>query len=157
MNVRELICVIDEVTKYGLNPNVVEDQKELKLAKWLVHVYKLYHDVEDNVYDNIDYPDFDRDKLPDIKKNIESNFRKFGFYVSVSDINDFVSEQNFTAGYAVDDLLDITLELLEVKWRIENNSEADGLWFFKFITRAHTEHHIMGLLTYIKKNEEHWC
>lgn len=157
MNIKELISVIDEVTKYGLDPNVVEEHKEQKLAKSLVHIYKLYHDIDGDVYDNNDYPDFDTDKLPDIKKNIESNFKKFGFYVDVSDINDFVSEHNFTAGDAVDDLLDITIELLEVKWRIENHSEADGLWFFKFMMPVHTERHILGLLNFIKKNEEHWC
>lgn len=69
-------------------------------------------------------------------------------------INDFENKTENTLGDAVDDLLDIIKDLLEVKWRIENNSLDDGVWFFKFIFRSHTQQHILDLLNYIKQKKE---
>ena len=54
-------------------------------------------------------------------------------------------------GYAVDDLSDIILDLLEVKWRIENNNLADGIWYFKLIFQSHTQQHIINLLRFMKE------
>lgn len=36
-------------------------------------------------------------------------------------------------GDAIDDLSDIIIDLLEIKGRIENNSLADGIWFFELL------------------------
>jgi len=73
-----------------------------------------------------DFPDFERPKYSNIRKNIESNFKDFGLYKLVIDHND----TDKGIGDAVDDLTDIILDLWEIKWRIETNSLADGLWYF---------------------------
>ncbi|WP_159471927.1 hypothetical protein [Chryseobacterium sp. 18068] len=52
---------------------------------------------------------------------------------------------------AVDDLSDIILDLSEIKWRIENNSLADGLWYFQLIFAGHTQQHILDLLNFMKQ------
>lgn len=64
---------------------------------------------------------------------------------------------NFTdicLGDAIDDLNDIILDLLEVKWRIEHNSLHDGLYYFKTIFQFHTQQHILDLLNFMKQQED---
>jgi len=148
---RELIPTIDEIVKYGLQPNLTEVDKEKSLAKSLVKIYNLYFDIEYE-FDETDYPDFDGEKYLNIRQNVESNFKDFGFYKIVLEINDMVNDE-IGIGDAVDDLNDIIKDLLEVKWRIENNSLNDGLWFFNFIFNAHTEKHIIDLLNFIKQRK----
>jgi len=116
-----------------------------------VKIYNLYFDIEYE-FDETDYPDFDDEKYPNIRQNVESNFKDFGFYKMVLEINDMANEE-IGIGDAVDDLSDIIKDLLEVKWRIENNSLNDGIWFFNFIFNAHTEEHLINLLNFIKQRE----
>jgi hypothetical protein len=148
---RELIPTINKIAKYGLQPNLTEVDKEKSLAKSLVKIYNLYFEIEYE-FDETDYPDFDNEKYQNIRQNVESNFKDFGFYKMVLEINDMVNDE-IGIGDAVDDLSDIIKDLLEVKWRIENNSLNDGLWFFNFIFNSHTEKHIIDLLNYIKHTE----
>lgn len=41
---------------------------------------------------------------------------------------------------------------MNAKRRIENNSLANGLWFFELTFNSHTQQHILDLLNYIKQN-----
>jgi hypothetical protein len=148
----ELIFTIEEIVKYGLNSNLKVANKEKLLEEHLVKIYSLYFEVQIENY-NTDYPDFDKSLLPNIGENIESNFKNFGFYKVIIDKNDFSNMTDCGLGDAIDDLLDITLDLLEVKWRIENNSLNDGIWYFKFIFHAHTQQHILNLLNFMKQIE----
>jgi hypothetical protein len=148
----ELIPTINEIVKYGLNQNLDIVSKEELLEEHLVKIYGLYFEVR-NECDDIDYPSFDNSQLPNIRQNIESNFKNFGFYRVAININDIYDTNECTLGDAIDDLVDITLDLLEVKWRIENNSLNDGLRYFKFIFYAHTQQHILGLLNFMKQIE----
>ena len=146
---QELIPTINEIIKYGLQSNLVEIDKEKLLEKNLVKIYSLYFDIEFE-FDDTDFPDFDKSELPDISGNVESNFKDFGFYKTVRDINDLTDLKDNSIGDAVDDLADIINDLLEVKWRIETNSLADGLWYFQLIFYAHTQQHILDLLNFMK-------
>lgn len=149
----ELISTIDKIVKFGLFPKLKDENKNELLEKNLVKIYSLYFEANYK-FDEKDYEEFDIKKFPNIRQNIESNFENFGFYKMLLDINDFENKTENTLGDAVDDLLDIIKDLLEVKWRIENNSLDDGLWFFKFIFRSHTQQHILDLLNYIKQKDE---
>lgn len=86
-------------------------------------------------------------------ENVKSNFKDFGFYKTVLDAGDIYSLDNAGIGDAIDDLNDIIFDLLEVKWRIENNSLNDGLFYFDLLFRAHTKDHILGLLSYLDYKE----
>ena len=150
---KELIPTINKIVKFGLEPKLTEVNKQESLEKNLVKIYSMYFDV-DHKFDEKDYEEFDSQKFPNIRHNVESNFENFGFYKTILDINNFENHQEDAIGDAVDDLTDIIKDLLEVKWRIENNSLEDGLWFFNFIFRSHTQQHILDLLNYIKQKEE---
>ncbi|NCP61536.1 MAG: DUF5063 domain-containing protein [Flavobacteriales bacterium] len=146
----ELIPTINEIVKYGLEPNLTTTDKEKELEKNLVKIYSLYFDIEFQ-FDETDYSDFDKTEYADIRKNVTSNFKDFSFYKTVLDINDIDNLKDNEIGDALDDLTDIILDLLEIKWRIENNSLADGLWFFELTFYSHTQQHIIDLLKYMKQ------
>ena len=147
---KELIPTINEIVKYGLQPNLTVPDKEKLLERHLVKIYDLYFDIEYK-FDETAYPGFDKSKLPDIRQNVTSNFKDFGLYKSIFDINDIYNLKENAIGDAIDDLSDIIADLLEIKWRIENNSLADGLWFFELIFYSHTQQHILDLLNFMKQ------
>jgi len=148
----ELIPTINEIVKYGLQPNLTtdKDERNKSLEKSLVKIYSLYFDIE-YTFDETDFPDFDKQQYPNVRQNIESNFPDFGLYKTIIDFNDLDNKIDDGIGDAIDDLTDITLDLLEIKWRIETNSLADGLWYFQLIFYGHTQQHILDLLNYMKQ------
>ena len=146
----ELIPTINEIVKYGLQPNLTESDKEKLLERHLVKIYDLYFEIGYK-FDEKEFPDFDKSQLPDIRQNVTSNFTDFGFYKTILNIKDIDNLKDNAIGDAIDDLSDIIADLLEIKWRIENNSLADGLWFFELTFYSHTQQHILDLLNYMKQ------
>ena len=146
----ELIPTINEIVKYGLQPNLTVTGKEKLLEKDLVKIYSLYFDIKFE-FDKTNYPNFDKTNLPNVRQNIVSNFKDFGFYKTILDINDIDNLQGSAIGDAIDDLNDITIDLIEIKWRIEKNSLADGLWFFELMFHGHIQQHLLDLLNYMKQ------
>lgn len=134
---KELIPTINEIIKYGLESKLKEIDKEKMLERNLVKIYDLYFDIRFD-FDETDYPDFDKSKLPDLRKNVISNFENFGFYKTVLDPDDIDNLKEMGIGDAVDDLTDIILDLMQIKWRIETNSLSNGLWYFQLIFYGHT-------------------
>lgn len=147
----DLIPTINEIVKFGLEPNLEVPEKRLLLEKNLVKIYALSFDIA-YTFDEKDYTEFD--KVPfkeNVGRNIISNFPDFGYYKVVIDISDLSNLAEAGIGDAVDDLHDIILDLLEIKWRIENNGWNDGLWYFELTFRGHTKDHILGLLHYLEE------
>lgn len=149
----KLLKNINVVIKYGLNSNLIELDKEINLERSLVNIYQSYFEYNYE-FDQNEYEDFDKSKFPNIVENIKSNFPDFGFYnIHLSITETPNSSNNQALGDAIDDLSDIMYDLLEVKWRLENNSIDDGIWFFKFIFESHTKQHIIDLLNYLNQKE----
>ncbi len=147
----ELLKIIRNITKYGLESNISE--KENDLEHHLIQIYNSYFQYNYN-FDENEYSKFDNSNYQNIQENIKSNFPEFGFYNVVLNPSNIVNaEVEVVLGDAIDDLSDIIIDLLEVKWRLENNSYDDGIWFFKFIFTNHTKSHILGLLNYLNKKE----
>lgn len=146
---KELIKIIDEIVQYGLNPKLEVKDKEVDLEKNLIMLYAKFFEI-DYDFDEMDYPEFEKAKLPNIIENVKSNFPDFGFYHEVINIHTVNEDAENVIGDAIDDLADIIFDLLEVKWRKENNSENDALWFFELIFRSHTQQHIISLLNFMK-------
>lgn len=150
---KELIPTINEIVKYGLEPNLIINKKIRLLEKNLLKMYSLYFEIN-YVFDENTYEDFDTSQLVHIRQNVESNFKDFGFYKNILEIHNIENLNDHVIGDAIDDLTDIIKDLLEIKWRIENNSVDDGLWFFDFIFTSHTQQHILDLLNYIKQKDK---
>ena len=73
---------------------------------------------------------------------------------AIQDINDIDNIKDNIIGDAIDDLSDIITDLLQIKWRIENNSLANGLWYFELIFYGHTQQHILDLLNFMKQKND---
>ena len=144
---------ISEITKYGLEKNLTEVEKEKNLERNLVRLYNFYFEIKFE-FDGEDYDEFERPQPKSVTENIKSNFAEFGFYKIVLDINDIDNLNGNALGDAVDDLLDITIDLMEVKWRMENNGVEDGLWYFNFSFENNIQQHILDLLNYLKNRTE---
>jgi len=143
--------IINNVTKYGLQSNICEKEKDLE--HHLIQIYNSYFQYGYD-FDENEYSKFDNSNHQNIQENIKSNFPEFGFYNVILNPFDIVdSKMEIVLCDAIDDLNDIILDLLEVKWRLENNSYNDGIWFFKFIFTNHTKSHILNLLNYLNKKE----
>lgn len=150
MDIKDLQELITSITKWGLRIEVVENKID-DLKRTLVTLYSYCLDVN-YVFDEKEYADCPDFNFEQIRKNIESNFPDFGFYNLVSNLNITYKPENIV-GDAVDDLSDIIKDLLEVKWRVENNSISDGLWFLSFSFENHFEQHLIDLLNYIKTKQ----
>ena len=145
----EIIEIITGITKYGLNPNLDIKNKQTELEKNLVKIYSKFFEIEYK-FDDSDYPDFKKVELPNIIENVKNNFPDFGLYHKVLNSHELYKDVENSVGDATDDLSDIIFDLLEIKWRNENNSEQDALWFFELIFKSHTQQHIISLLNFMK-------
>jgi hypothetical protein len=146
---QNLVNIIDEITKFGLIANLESPAKEVDLEKNLVNFYAQYFGIDYN-FDETEYPDYQGPTYSNIRKNVKNNFTDFTFYNEFEHLLEISAANKTMVRDSSDDLTDIILDLLEIKWRIENNSIADGLWFFEFIFRSHTQYHMIGLLNYLK-------
>lgn len=148
----DLILIIDNICRYGLYSTINLTNKEQDLEKNLVGLYLKYFEINDES-DSKDYPAYQKPKSVLLRKNISSNFPTFSWYHHVVEADQIDKEAHLVMGDAVDDLADIILDLLEVKWRREHNSLEDAIWFFKFIFQAHTQQHLIDLLSFLKTKE----
>lgn len=152
--ITQLIDTINQIIKFGLERNITINkyERDMLLEKSLINIYSLYFEIQYE-YDNTDFEEYDDIKYVDIRKNIESNFPDFGYYTVALDLLDVDNKDNTAIGDAIDDLSDIILDLLRIKWRIENNSKNDGLWYFELIFSSHSQQHIIDLLNYLKQRK----
>lgn len=146
---QSLIPTINQIIQFGLASDLEEANKEKLLEQNLVRLYSLSFDITYE-YDEAEYPDFDRSGLQDIRSHVQRNFPDFGLYYEMSAISNWDSAKVRPVGDAIDDLNDIIRDLMEIKWRYENNSPANGLWYFQLIFPIHTQQHLLGLLNYMK-------
>ncbi|PWJ32897.1 hypothetical protein [Sediminitomix flava] len=147
----ELIEIIDVICEFGLYEDLTIDNKEETLEQSLVRLYSYTFELhpKSSESDESNYLDFDKNLFPNVVENVSLNLADFGYYHTVLNANEVSQNVENGIGDAVDDLSDIIYDLLEVKWRIEKNSLADGLWYFQFIFQAHTKEHLINLLNYL--------
>ena len=144
--------IINQITEFGINPNVELTDKIETLKKLLIELYSEFLKVEFE-FDEKEYdkePNFDYNE---IKENVKSNFPDFGWYSMVLDLNKMEPNVEIGIGDALDDLTDIIKDLLVVKWKMDNTSEMDALWEFEFSMRTHSEQHLIDLVKFIKEKE----
>jgi hypothetical protein len=146
---KDLIHIIDKIAKYGLKTELDIENKEADLEQNLVELYSYSFKINYD-FDDRDHSDFDETQFPNVIDNVRINFPDFGFYHSILNSNEILKDIDAATGDAIDDLSDIIYDILEIKWRIENNSQADGLWYFELIFKSHTQQHLIGLLNFMK-------
>lgn len=144
--------LIGKITLFGLNPNVDLSDKTGVLKKLLVSIYSEFLRVEIE-FDATEYDEEPNFNYNEIKENVKSNFPDFGWYSIVLDSNEMEPNVEIGIGDELDDLTDIIKDLLAVKWRMENTSMRDALWYFDFSMRTHSEQHLVDLLKRLKERK----
>jgi len=144
--------IINQITEFGINPNMELTDKTETLKKLLIELYSEFLKVEFE-FDEKDYDEEPNFVYNEIKENVKSNFPDFGWYSMVLDLNKMEPNVEIGIGDALDDLTDIIKDLLVVKWKMDNTSEMDALWEFEFSMRTHSEQHLIDLVKFIKEKE----
>jgi hypothetical protein len=85
----------------------------------------------------------------ELRKRVATRFPNYGYYNLVEDVSQKIGESGLMVGDAIDDIVDITADLLETKWCWEKNSVEDGLWHFKNTFETHWANHLRGLQMYL--------
>ena len=150
---RILIKQIDQLSEFGKNPNVQNENKVLELKKILIHIYSEYLNLK-SVFDENEYPEEPDFDYKEIRKNLLGNFPDFGLYHVAYDCHLIKKDADLIMGDALDDLTDIIKDMLAVKWKYENTSIDDAKWEFDFSMRNHSERHLVNLLKYLKEKTD---
>lgn len=124
----------------------LEDLNKLIFA--LDRLAILSHKIEYK-FDETDYPDKSNFDYSAIRKKVDKRFPVLGLYNITIDVSEKIGESVIATSDAIDDLTDITLDLLNVRWRFENTSNNDALWHFELSFRSHWGRHLRDLQLYL--------
>lgn len=125
-----------------------ESEEIEKLIQALDRLANLTHEIEYQ-YDKTDYSDSLNFEYSTIRKKVEKRFPNLGYYNIALDISENVGNSDIATGDAIDDITDITLDLLGVKWRFDNTSPDDALWHLELLFRSHWGRHLRELQLYL--------
>ena len=145
----ELNRIIDNLTSFGTKPNSCKAENLCNLKVLLIDLYRLFLHVSHD-FDSEDYPNSPEINYNTIRKNVTLNFPELGYYHSITESYKVSKEPIIIKGDAVDDLTDIIIDVLDVRWRMDNTSVNDALWHFDTSMKIHSEQHLVNLLTYLK-------
>jgi hypothetical protein len=93
----------------------------------------------------------DPDEAGDVAalRRIPERFPDFGYYSMVDPVAPGETEPEIELGDAIDDVSDITRDLLRVRRIWDEIGEAEGLWELRFSFESHWEHHLRRLQLYL--------
>jgi len=146
----ELKRLIDRIVEFGTNEKIVSKNKTHEIQQLLVGIYAEYLKVETE-FDDANYEDSLRLDNDGIRGIVSEHFPDFGWYHCVWESHKINEDAVLVSGDSIDDLTDIIIDLIDVQWRFENNSEKNGLYQFEFLMKHHSEQHLVDLLKYIKE------
>ena len=144
--------LIDRIVEFGTNEKLESENKTIEIQRLLVDIYAEYLKVETE-FDETDYEEPLRLDYDGIRSIVTEHFPDFGWYHSVWECNKIKENAELTTGDAIDDLTDIIKDLIDVQWRLENNSEKDGPHQFQFLMKYHSEQHLVNLIKYLKDKQ----
>ncbi|MBC3847209.1 DUF5063 domain-containing protein [Winogradskyella echinorum] len=145
--------LIDRIVEFGTNEKIESENKTLEIKRLLVGIYTEYLKVETE-FDETDYEEPLRLDYDGIRSIVTEHFPDFGWYHSAWESHKINEDADLVTEDSIDDLTDIIKDLIEVQWRLENNSEKDGLYQFEFLMKHHSEQHLVNLLKYLKDKDE---
>jgi len=145
--------LIDRIVEFGTNEKLQSENKTLEIQRLLVGIYAEYLNVETE-FDETDYEEPINLDYDGMRSIVTEHFPNFGWYHSVWEGHKINEDVELTTRDSIDDLTDIINDLIEVQWRLENNSEKDGLYQFEFLMKKHSEQHLVNLIKYIKDLNE---
>lgn len=145
--------LIDRIVEFGTNEKLQSENKTLEIQRLLVGIYAEYLNVETE-FDETDYEEPINLDYDGMRSIVTEHFPNFSWYHSVWESHKINEDVELTTRDSIDDLTEIINDLIEVQWRLENNSEKDGLYQFEFLMKKHSEQHLVNLIKYIKDLNE---
>lgn len=86
----------------------------------------------------------------ELRNRISRRFIAFGYYNVPEEITTGFSSASPHLGDAIDDILDITNELKQVEWLLDQGRLGDARWHFAFGYDQHWRYHLRCLLWYLE-------
>jgi hypothetical protein len=145
--------LIDRIVEFGTNEKLESKNKTTEIQRLLVGIYAEYLKVETE-FDETDYEEPINLDYDGIRSIVTEHFPDFGWYHSAWESHKIIEDADLVTEDSIDDLTDIIKVLIEVQWRLENNSEKDGLYQFEFLMKHHSEQHLVNLLKYLKDKND---
>ena len=99
--------------------------------------------------DDKDYPDPPERDHSQTLDEVRKRFSSLGFYNVASEISDRISEYDGHVGDAIRYIAEIADELKEVLWYLNNTSNDNALFYFKFDFATHWGRHLRELQLYL--------
>lgn len=126
-----------------------ERERQLKLARVFDELSAAYNntiDIEPDT-ENVGAP---RSGASEFAAMARRSFPELGFYRLADPLEGF--EQKVGQGWALDDLIDIALDLAEVLWLLDQPSRtADAIWQFRWGYENHWGQHLHDLRWYLHR------
>lgn len=144
--VRALFSVLDPSRSLGAEAH----EAELRLALDRLALASHYTDAP---FDRTEHPDPAVEAYAAFRARVEPLFPGLGWYNEVGELDERVGETSLVVGDAIDDLVDIAIDLQTVALRWETTSEEDALWHFGFGFRRHWGAHLRSLQRYLHGRE----
>jgi hypothetical protein len=83
-----------------------------------------------------------------LRSLLSSRFPTLGFYATA---DDSLSPPRILCGDAIDDIVDLVIDMSDVSWRFDNLSEADAYWHLRFSYGVHWGLHLRELTLHLHK------
>ena len=124
----------------------LEDVNKLIIAldKLVVSIHEIEYKFDDS-----DYTYNTSFEYSSIRTKVEQRFPDLGLYNTALDVSNKIGETKLATGDAIDDITDITLDLLRVEWRFQNTSKNDALWYCENLYTSHFGRHLRNLQLYL--------
>jgi hypothetical protein len=152
MNKEEIYQTISDFVDLIENGRGSVEENEKSLSLLLDKLALASHFVNDSKGQSADLkiPQIDSTKLREIVSN---RFPKYGYYNSPNDVTSKITETEITVGDAIDDILDITMELKTVLFYWDNSSSENALFQYQNGFNNHWALHLRELQLYILANK----
>jgi hypothetical protein len=140
--------LIDEFIKFVETGSLESATRNENLAKLLdnLGLSQAYLSI---TFDENNYPEPPSKNQTEIRKVIAGNFPEYGYYNISITLTDQIGKAEIGLGDAIDDILDIYIDLCKVQWRWENTSIDDALWHYDNSYKAHWGEPLRNLQRYV--------
>jgi hypothetical protein len=147
-NDHEILDLLNDFVDFIELDSTPENSSEEKLTIFLDRLTIAYHNSEFD-FDGKEYPDPPAKNYRLLREKVELRFPDLGFYNVAADIISELPKSETTLCDAIDDIVDIGLDMKEIIWRWSNTSKLDALWHFRFGYPAHWGHHLRSIQLYL--------
>ena len=153
------IALITEITKqandrltFVLRPTSASEDDLMQLEALLDKLSVVRHElgpVQDLEFEEgtADPPRGDQSEM---RERLSKRFHMLGFYHIPETVTKDFSRTGLMLGDAIDDILDITNELSEVMWLVDQKRLIEACWDFSFGYDHHWRYHLRSLLWYLE-------